>query len=288
MGKLFISGDWHGNKKNELTFINKKEFSEQKDLTKEDVLIQLGDFGFLWFYKEYKEGFKKDKNYLEQIANKKFITLVVPGNHENYDLINELPIVEKWGGKVYELKMKKNSIYFAYRGEVYTINDKKIFTFSGAETSSKDERFTLEQHKSGKLYKIKKYKYGEYKKTVFEKIKISKVDYWEQELPTKEEYENAIKQLEKVNYEVDYVCSHTGPKTIIEELIKEKIKINKKEIDFYKTKLNCPVSIFLEEINDKLKFKEWYFGHFHINFEYIQNDKKYICNYKTKPIELIK
>ena len=45
---LFVCGDTHGMTK-DTQKLNSENFPEQKELTKDDVLIQLGDFGWVWF-----------------------------------------------------------------------------------------------------------------------------------------------------------------------------------------------------------------------------------------------
>ena len=154
--RKFIFGDLHDDYNGEAIFLTNEKFPEQKELAKEDILFQLGDFGMVWYYPEVREKYKKEQNKLNDIANRKFTLLVIPGNHENYDLINKLPIIEKWGGKVYEMKLKKNSIYFALRGEVYTIDNKKYFVFGGAKTQKEENRYTYQDFTSQKkVYKKK-------------------------------------------------------------------------------------------------------------------------------------
>ena len=46
--RLFVCGDTHGMTK-DTQKLNSENFSQQKELTKEDVLVQLGDFGWVWF-----------------------------------------------------------------------------------------------------------------------------------------------------------------------------------------------------------------------------------------------
>jgi hypothetical protein len=279
MGRIFVSGDWHGNQNGEMKYINKKYFPEQKELSKKDVLIQLGDFGYVWYYEEFKDFYNQERKQLNILANKKYTILVVPGNHENYDIINKLPVINKWGGKVYVLKLEKGEIYFAVRGEVYVINNKTIFTFSGATTSS-EGRFTYEQYKSKEKVKKKKYRYGEYKKTVYEKVKLKEISYWKQEISTEEEKENARKNLEKYNNKVDYVCTHTAPKFIVKEMLHD--------TEQNQTKINCDTAKFLDDISNIIEFKEWHYGHLHSNYKIIdKNNDTYKCHYSNSPEELI-
>ena len=278
MGKNFVIGDLHGNYCGESNYLSKSHFPEQNELTKEDVLIQLGDFGYVWFYPKYIEGYKKDLHGLRELASKKFTTFVVLGNHENYDLIEELPIIEKWNGKVRELITTKGSIYFAIRGEIYIINGQKIFTYGGA-TSNTTNRFSREQYESGKLVRKKKYRYGELKRVVSEKVKLKEINIWEQENGSIEEQNYALDNLSKHNYKVDFILTHTIIPVIIKNLITE-------DEDNYE-KFHCITSEFLEKISLLTDFQEWHFGHLHLNAELIYNGNKYICHYKTKPSELV-
>ncbi len=48
---IYVTGDIHG----DVSRFSKKKFPEQKGLTKEDIVIVLGDFGVLWCGEEDKE-----------------------------------------------------------------------------------------------------------------------------------------------------------------------------------------------------------------------------------------
>ena len=70
------------------------------------------------------------------------------------------------------------------------------------------------------------------------------------ELPTEEEMQNGINNLEKANYKVDYIISHCCPTSIQTLLGTGKFKKD------YLTD-------YFQEIMEKCKFKKWYFGHYH-------------------------
>jgi len=279
MSRLFVFGDLHGNANQELPYLSKKYFSQQKELTKEDVVVQLGDFGCVWYYPESIQGYKQDLHILNQLAEKSFTLFVVPGNHENYDIINELPVVEKWNGKVYKMDLDKGVIYFSVRGEIYNINGKTIFTFSGATTSTQENRYTYEQYESQEKIKIEKSRYGVHYKTVYEKVKLKNVSFWKQEAYTVKEKENAYMNLEKYNMKVDYVFTHTPPLFFVEEYL-HNTKQNK-------TKLNCTTAMFLDDISNILQFKEWHSGHLHENYRLEQGGDMYFTHYKKAPYEIL-
>ncbi len=121
---IYITGDCHADFRRFSTNI----FPEQREMTKEDYVIICGDFGGVWNKDEESPREKWDLNWLE---DKPFTTLFVDGNHENFDRLYSYP-VEKWhGGKVHKIR---DSVIHLMRGQVFEIEDRKIFTFGGASS----------------------------------------------------------------------------------------------------------------------------------------------------------
>lgn len=86
--------------------------------------------------------------------------------------------------------------------------------------------------------------------------KLSRVEglsWWKREMPSYNEYVEGLKNLDKYKWDVDYVITHTCPVQIMSNLLE----------DFTATQLER----YLGEISKDLKFKKWYFGHFHIDKE---------------------
>lgn len=240
----FVIGDMHGSP-NDSIKIKKDKFPEQKELTKDDNVFQLGDFGWIW----YTPNTNREQEYwLDYLAGRNFQLIVVPGNHENYNVIDSLPIINKWGGKVRVLerntskKFNNGIIYFLERGEVYTINDKTFFVFGGARSSD------ISGRKEG-------------------------ISWWSRELPSDQEYENAYNNLNIVDWKVDYVLTHTCPRDIIPDVV----HLTKWGIE----RTQDPVSIFLEDIYNKLEFREWHFGHFHTDCTVVKPDGTFMCHYNN-------
>lgn len=132
-------GDFHANEKNERYFLEEDLFPEQKDMTKEDVLIINGDVGLLRYFPNESKYYKDIKN-REWFASKNYTTLCIMGNHENWYLYNELPIIDKWGGKVKVLSTDLGDIFIAITGEVYTICNKTFFVVNGATSIDYKDR----------------------------------------------------------------------------------------------------------------------------------------------------
>lgn len=202
--------------------LNTKKFSAQKELTQNDYVIICGDFGGVW------DGSNEEKYWIKWLTEKNFTTLFVDGNHENFDMLNAFPVVEFCGGFAHKINDK---IYHLMRGEVFNIDGKKIFTFGGASSHDKEYR------KEGK-------------------------NWWKEELPDEKELKNAMDNLGKAKWNIDYVITHCAP-NFIQLMFGDK----------YKEDL---LTNFFESMKEKLMYKKWFFGHYHVDKEF---DEKHICLY---------
>ena len=151
--------------------------------------------------------------------------LVVGGNHDNYDYFDNLKRVRKFGSKV---GLISDHIYYLERGEIYTINKKKYFVFGGGNSIDKD-------------------------------IRTPGKDWWEHENPTQEDKDRALKNLEKHEYKVDYVLSHTSPTRITFRLLLGKVRA------IYPDE----TSDFLDDIMGKIEYTKWFMGHHHTDKQYV-------------------
>lgn len=210
---IYVTGDIHS----DISRINRKR--HYYHWNENDVVIIAGDCGLLWGVKPTP----KEISLYNWLANQPFTTLFVDGNHENFNRINALPVVEYMGGKAHKINDK---FLHLMRGEIYNIQDKKIFTFGGGTSIDKNWRTPY-------------------------------ISWWPDEIFNDEEQQNAYNHLEKVNYEVDYVITHAGPK---------KVMLNHpKHMKIYD--VPCPVESFFDELYEKIKFKYWFFGHYHYNYD---------------------
>lgn len=216
---ILLTGDIH-----RLTDYKRLTNIKDKNMTREDYVIVLGDFGFPWNNSE------KEKEAFQEICNKRFTVLFVDGNHENHDLLDRME-VETWnGGKIHRLS---DNVIHLMRGQIFNLNGIKIFTFGGADS--------IDKH-----------------------FRVPYVTWWPRELPSGDEYEEGLCNLEKEQNEVDYILTHTCPKYI------------KNEIGF-EDKYKVDIEEYLDLIAQRVKFRRWYFGHLHDDFP-IGN--KYVLVYK--------
>lgn len=171
--KVYVCGDTHAGYAGDLSKLNTSNWSEQKTLCKDDLLIILGDFGLIWEAILSKE----EKYWLDWLSQKRCTIAFIDGNHENFDRLSTYPRELKWGGLT---SLVHDNVYHLHRGQVFTFGNKKVLTMGGAESIDKHMRMEF-------------------------------ISWWKQESITQNNYDNCLYNLEKVGYSVDYVLSHTCP-----------------------------------------------------------------------------
>ena len=125
---VYLTGDTHI--PIDISKLNTTNFPEQKNLTRNDYVIILGDFGLYWH---------EDKTYQcwrQWLQKKPFTILWIDGNHENHDWIDSMPISTWHGGKVH----RDGNIIHLMRGQIFDINGKKFLTMGGAASIDKAYR----------------------------------------------------------------------------------------------------------------------------------------------------
>lgn len=229
--RILLSGDIHGS--NSIRKLSSKKFHYNDfdpPINKDDYLIICGDFGLLW-YKEDSENDKRDQYWLNWLNDKPWTTLFVDGNHENHPRLNSYQVMQWNGGKIHEIR---ESVYHLMRGQVFNLHGNKFFTMGGGASHDIEWR-------------------------------IKDVSWWTQEIPSFCEREEAIANLAKHNWKVDYVITHDAPTFVARKLIYTPDRSTDEYTDW------------LEEIANKLEFNQWFFGHHHQDRELF--DGKFQCMY---------
>jgi len=232
---IYITGDCHGN----FERFNTSIFPEQNEMTKEDYVIICGDFGGVW---NKDEESKMETMVLDWLDCKSFTTLFVDGNHENFDRLYEYPLEEWNGGKIHRIRP---SVIHLMRGQIYELEGKKIFTFGGASSHDIDGgilEFDDPDYKKKKNELDKGWK----------PYRINHLSWWKEELPSEKEMDEGRKNLQRYDNKVDFVITHCASSSTA-ALISHGI---------YKADL---LTSYLEEIRQSVKFKKWFFGHYHDN-----------------------
>lgn len=244
---VYAFGDYHKNDCNERYFLELEQFPESQFLSKKDTLIILGDTGLLAF--SDSPSYNKIREEHKFLCSQNYTILCVMGNHENWDIYDSLPIINKWNGKVKEFKTEYGSLYFTISGEVYSIENKTFFVVNGALSIDKDMR-------------------------------TQGIDWFPQETLTYTDTCNILDKAEQVK-EVDYLLTHTVDADIVPYFTTFNSNFDNS------IKYKCHNSEFLSYLRDVLDFKENLFGHFHIQKSIEKYGIKYSCFYKQKPKQII-
>lgn len=243
---IYITGDCH----KDFSRFTLEKFPEQKNMTKDDYVIICGDFGGVWWSKSNSRC-RTDEFDLNWLEERPFTTLFVDGNHENFDELYTYPVKEWHGGQVHEIRPH---VLHLMRGEIFEICGKKIFTFGGAQSHDIQDGI-IEWDEKG----IWKYTASQWERE--DKVfRINHYSWWEQELPSQEEIANAWKHLEEHDYKVDYVVTHCCPNPVLFDYAMNKFK----DTTVAKSYNGHDVlTDFLDEVNEKVAFSKWFFGHHH-------------------------
>lgn len=255
--KVYLTGDVHGGET--IKHLSSKRWKAQKDLSKNDFLICLGDFGFPWRcyvkpeIKEVKSHedvliSKPDLYWLKWFINKPYTVLALVGNHEGvYSIWDKLPIkyLDSIKGNVKVLPTKYGEIYYLLRDAVYTISGKTFLVVGGALSADKEYR-------------------------------TPDVSWWEMETLTKEEESNILSILDEKR-DFDYVLSHTCPSWLVYQML-----------DYTNVlKINDPVAKFLSFIEERIDYTEWHFGHLHVSKTLNIHGESFTAHYTEEPLRLL-
>ena len=197
-------------------------FCEENETTTDDILVILGDAGINYYCNAY------DRSLKEQLAQLPITLFCVHGNHEERPFLLGYDEMEWHEGIVYYEESYPN-LLFAKDGEIYDFNGKKTIVIGGA-------------YSVDKFYRLS---HG--------------LNWFESELPTEDIIEYVEAQLEKVDWCVDYVFSHTVP------LEYEPVWAFIPGLD--QSKVDKTMEKWLQKIAENLDFESWFAGHYHVEHE---------------------
>lgn len=172
---------------------------------------------------------------LNCLAKKNGNFLFIDGNHENFNRIEKLPTKEMFGADVGYVR---DNVFHLRRGRVYDIEGKSFLAFGGARSIDKDMR-------------------------------TENVDWWPQELPTREDFNTAINNLARRDFAVDYILSHTLPEEQANTHLALQGETKRRFLD--------TTEKMLSKIVAKTNFTKLYCGHWHVNKTI---DKKFSILYR--------
>lgn len=224
---IFVTGDMHSD-----WLVRLDSFG--KDLTKNDILIICGDFG-IW-HDTFTERYE-----LDWLDNRNFTTVFVDGNHENFDRLDAMSVEEWNGGKVHKVMP---SVIHLMRGQVYTLQGYTFFTFGGAQSHDIKDGI-LDRNADDFLEKVQ-----ELNNKINPMYRVNHESWWERELPSEKEMQEAICNLAAYDYKVDYIITHCPGTSISAQL---------------GVTDNDAASRFIQKVRNMTTFKTHFFGHMHID-----------------------
>ncbi|MBQ9308885.1 MAG: metallophosphoesterase [Clostridia bacterium] len=276
---IYVTGDTHGIHPYGLGSVDgfmhrlsTTVFPEQKQMTKEDYVIILGDFGGVWYTDRHSSQESSEERYaLDWLESKPFTTLFVPGNHENYDRLmgcyderllsswffSAMPEVEKeklrhgyprkpWhGGYVRQIRP---SVLMLERGDIFEIDAQYCFAFGGAQSHDISDGI-LDPTTFPDETRFKK----EYQRRRGELVRVRGLSWWAEELPSAEEMAHGRETIQTFlsNHErIDFVFTHDAPAS-------DKVLFGYEAED--------PLTLYLEELRHWMRYGKWFYGHLHQN-----------------------
>ena len=157
------------------------------------------------------------------LEERPYTVLFVDGNHERYDHWASRPVEEWRGGRVQRIA-DRSPIRRLMRGEVFDLGGARVFTMGGATSVDRD-------------------------------LRIEGVSWWPLELPTEAELDRAREVLDACGWSVDYVVTHTCATRLQARALYPSPAWEHPDRD--------RLTDFLDELEDRLDYRRWYFGHFH-------------------------
>ena len=203
-------------------------------MSKSDYVIVLGDFG-IW------DNSNRERYNLDWLDDKPFTTLFVSGNHDNYDILDALPVISWHGGNSNQIRP---TVLHLMRGQIFDIEGQSFFAFGGA--SSHDISDGVLEKGDGRIRRWSK----DYTKM----FRVNHVSWWERELPSQEEMEEGLKNLEKSNHKVDFILTHSPYTALLRQMDGGS--------GLYQSDI---LSDYLQTVKDMTEYKHWLFGHMHVN-----------------------
>lgn len=189
--------------------------------TPEDVIIILGDAGINYY------GGVRDEITKKHLAALPITIFSIHGNHENRPCnIPSYQLMPWHGGEVYVEDAYPN-LLFARDGDAYDLEGWQTMVIGGAFSIDKDYRIAMGWN------------------------------WWPDEQPS-DEIKNWVEEtLQRRNWQMDMVLSHTVP-----------LKYEPTEV-FMPGQDQCRVDKttenWLDQMEDRLQYRHWYAGHYHTN-----------------------
>lgn len=167
-------------------------------MTRDDFMIICGDFGGVW------EGGKKDARSLDRLENLPIYHIVCQREPRKLRPAQEIP---HRGMERRKSPADSASCNHLMRGQVFDLQGYSFFTMGGARSHDIDDGIL-----NPKALDFEEQYWA--LRRMGARFRVNHHSWWKQELPSKSEYEEARRNLERIHYKVDYVVTHCAPSSI--------------------------------------------------------------------------
>ena len=207
------------------------DFCEQEKTSREDIMIILGDAGINY------SGWVLDREKKELLKTLPITLFCIHGNHEQRPDTIDSYAEKRWHGGIVYWEEDYPNLLFAKDGEIFDLDGKQTIVIGGAYSIDKMIRVI--------------YGYG----------------WWADEQPSDEIKRYVEEQLEKRNWKIDVILSHTVP------LKYEPREMFMTGVD--QSSVDKSTEEWLDWIEEKLEYQKWYCGHYHTEKKIGKVDMKY-------------
>ena len=207
------------------------DFCEQEKTSREDIMIILGDAGINY------SGWVLDQEKKELLKTLPITLFCIHGNHEQRPDTIDSYAEKRWHGGIVYWEEDYPNLLFAKDGEIFDLDGKQTIVIGGAYSIDKMIRVI--------------YGYG----------------WWADEQPSDEIKRYVEEQLEKRNWKIDVILSHTVP------LKYEPREMFMTGVD--QSSVDKSTEEWLDWIEEKLEYQKWYCGHYHTEKKIGKVDMKY-------------
>ena len=200
------------------------DFCEHEKTSCEDIMIILGDAGINY------NGWVLDREKKELLKTLPITLFCIHGNHEQRPDTIDSYAEKRWHGGIVYWEEDYPNLLFAKDGEIFDLDGKQTIVIGGAYSIDKMIRVI--------------YGYG----------------WWADEQPSDEIKRYVEEQLEKRNWKIDVILSHTVP-----------LKYEPREMFM----TGVDQSNVDKSTEEKLEYQKWYCGHYHTEKKIGKVDMKY-------------
>ena len=238
---IYFTGDKHS----EIQDLSFKRHPIMRNLTTEDTLFILGDFGVVWKW----DGNSKEEAYnLRWLNEQLYTTIVILGNHENWDKILQMPRIEKYNGFVRQCVydgVLYDKIFFVTEPTILDVDGYHFLAIPGADSHDIDHLLDPTKRDFKRVRKYLNRKNIHYR--------VIGQSWWPQEaIDIKATRELLVKHGED---HFDAILTHDAPSGLNQwysQMTGYRMTATEGEI-------------FFEELAWTLDFDMWCHGHFHFD-----------------------